>query len=95
MTPKRLEDRPDLFHVALGRVINPDHPLARLSKEFDWELIRSEIEPSFCDTNCRPGTDTRMVVGLFYLLVNLLTPLVESPPLEKGLEQKASFYSRM
>jgi IS5 family transposase len=67
MTPKRVEDRPDLFQVALDRVINLDHPLAKLSEEFDWELIRSEIEPSFCDTNGRPGADTRVVVGLFYL----------------------------
>ncbi len=31
MTPKRVEDRPDLFHVTLDRVINLDHPLAKLS----------------------------------------------------------------
>jgi len=67
MTPKRTEDRPDLFHVALDRVINLDHPLAKLAEEFDWELIRSEIEPVFCDTNGRPGADTRLVIGLFYL----------------------------
>jgi len=67
MKPKRVEDRPDLFHVALDRVINLDHPLAKLTEEFDWELIRTEIEPLFCDTNGRPGADSRVVVGLFYL----------------------------
>ncbi|MFM8933254.1 MAG: IS5 family transposase [Gemmataceae bacterium] len=67
MTPKRVEDRPDLFHVALDRVINLDHPLAKLTEEFDWELIHTEIEPLFCDTNGRPGADSRVVVGLFYL----------------------------
>ncbi len=67
MTPKRVDDRPDLFQVALDRVINLDHPLAKHSEEFDWGLIRTEIEPSFCDTNGRPGADSRVAVGLFYL----------------------------
>jgi hypothetical protein len=39
-----MEYRPYLIHVALDRVINLDHPLAKLSGKFDWELIRSEIE---------------------------------------------------
>jgi IS5 family transposase len=30
-------------------------------------LIRTEIEPLFCDTNGRSGADSRVVVGLFYL----------------------------
>jgi|LakMenEpi03Aug12_release.lakeMendotaPanAssembly.Ray.scaffolds.fasta_scaffold57654_5 hypothetical protein len=51
----------------VGRVINLDHPLAKLSGEFDWELIRSEIEPSFCDTNGHPVADTRVLVRLFSL----------------------------
>jgi hypothetical protein len=65
MTPKRVEDRPDLFHVALDRAINLDHPLEKLSEEFDWELIRTEIEPVFCETNDRPVAGSRMVVDLF------------------------------
>lgn len=67
MTPKRTDASPDLFGVSLVQVINMDHPLVRLSSEFDWEGIRREIEPSFCDANGRPGADVRVVVGLFYL----------------------------
>jgi IS5 family transposase len=67
MTPKRTEDRANVFHVALDCVINLDHPLAKLVEEFDWERIRSEIEPVFFDTNGRPAAETRVVTGLFYL----------------------------
>jgi len=33
----------------------------------DWEAIRQEIEPVFCDDNGRPATDVRVVIGMFYL----------------------------
>ncbi len=65
MMPKRTEDRVDLFKVVLDRVINLDHPLAKLAEEFDWDIIWSEIELVFCDTNDRTSTDTRLVTGLF------------------------------
>ena len=67
MTPRRTDASPDLFGISLAQVINLDHPLVRLTSEFDWEGIRREIEPSFCDANGRPGADVRVVVGLFYL----------------------------
>ena len=67
MTPKRTESNPDLFEISLVQVINLNHPLVKLSSEFDWEGIRREIEPSFCDVNGRPGADIRVVIGLFYL----------------------------
>ena len=67
MTPRRTDASPDLFGISLAQVINLDHPLVRLTSEFDWEGIRREIEPSFCDANGRPRADVRVVVGLFYL----------------------------
>jgi hypothetical protein len=51
MTPRRTDASPDLFGISLAQVINLDHPLVRLTSEFDWEGIRREIEPSFCDAN--------------------------------------------
>jgi IS5 family transposase len=86
MTPKRTDASPDLFGISLAQVINLDHPLVRLTSEFDWEGIRREIEPSFCDANGRPGADVRVVVGLFYLKAafnlsdeQLLARWVENP----------------
>jgi IS5 family transposase len=67
MTPKRTDASADLFGFSLVQLINLDHPLVRLSYEFDWEGIRREIEPSFCDANGRAVADVRVVVGLFYL----------------------------
>ncbi|MCY2944248.1 MAG: transposase [Planctomycetota bacterium] len=86
MIPKRTNSKPDLFGVSLGQVINLDHPLIKLADEFDWEAIRLEIEPSFCDVNGRPGADVRLVLGLFYLKAafnlsdeNLIARWVENP----------------
>jgi hypothetical protein len=71
MTPKRTDASPDLFGISLAQLINLDHPLCRFSCLFDWEEIRREIEPSFCDANGRPGADVRVVVGLFYLKIRI------------------------
>ena len=67
MKPKITKAKANLFQLPLERVIDLDHPLVQLSREFDWEEIRHEIAVNFCDTNGRPGADTRMVLGLLYL----------------------------
>lgn len=67
MTPKRTDGKPDLFDIPLARVIDLDRPLVKLAATFDWEGIRREIEPVFCDSNGRPAADVRVVVGLLYL----------------------------
>lgn len=67
MLPKRTDCVPDLFTVSLKKVISLDHPLVKLADQIDWEAIRREIEPAFCDDNGRPGADVRVVIGLFYL----------------------------
>jgi IS5 family transposase len=67
MKPKITKDKADLFQIPLERVIDLEHPLVQLSREFDWEGIRGEIAVNFCDGNGRPGSDTRVVLGLMYL----------------------------
>jgi len=67
MLPKRTDCVPNLFTVSLKKVISLDHPLVKLADQIDWEAIRREIEPAFCDDNGRPGADVRVVIGLFYL----------------------------
>ena len=66
-TPKRPDSNPDLFEIASVQVINLNYLLIKLASEFDWEGIRQEIDPSFCDANGRPRADVRVVIGLFYL----------------------------
>ena len=67
MTPKRTDAQPDLFDRSLFGLINMDHPLVKLAGQFDWESLRREVAPSFYDDNGRPGADTRLILGLFYL----------------------------
>jgi len=67
MTPKRTDAQPDLFDRSFFGLINRDHPLVKLAGEFDWENLRREVEPCFCDDNGRSGADTRLIIGLFYL----------------------------
>lgn len=67
MKPKITKDKANLFQIPLERVIDQEHPLVQLSREFDWEGIREEIAVKFCGTNGRPGADTRVVLGLLYL----------------------------
>ena len=67
MTPKRTDAQPDLFDRSLFGLINMNHPLVKLAGQFDWESLRGEVAPSFCDDNGRPGADSRVVLGLFYL----------------------------
>ncbi len=67
MTSKRTDGTPDLFDTPLAKMINLNHPLVKLAATFDWEGIRREIEPVFCDSNGRPAADVRVVVGLLYL----------------------------
>ncbi|TWT60686.1 Transposase DDE domain protein [Rubinisphaera italica] len=67
MLPKSSRSEPDLFTVSLKKVIDLEHPLVKLAALIDWDAIRREIEPVFCDDNGRPATDVRVVMGLFYL----------------------------
>ena len=67
MKPKITKAKANLFQLPLERVIDLDHPLVQLSREFDWDGIRGEIAVNFCDSNGRPGADTRVVLGLLYL----------------------------
>ncbi len=67
MTPKRTDASPDPFGVSLEKVINLNHPLLQVASDLDWEGIRREMEPFFCDTKGRPRANVRVVIGLLYL----------------------------
>ena len=43
MKPKITKAKANLFQLPLERVIDLDHPLVQLSREFDWDGIRGEI----------------------------------------------------
>ena len=49
MLPNNSRSEPNLFTVSLKKVIDLEHPLVKLAALIDWDAIRQEIEPVFCD----------------------------------------------
>ena len=68
MKPQKFKRDPqiDLFKVELNRIINFEHPLAKLAKQIDWAAFDKEFETHFTDEG-RPAIATRLMVSLHYL----------------------------
>ena len=67
MTPKPNFTPDDLFRAHFDQILNPDHPLLVLARRIDWKWFDQEIAPCYDDQTGRPGINTRLMVGLFYL----------------------------
>lgn len=48
-------------------MINPGHPLVKLSGVVDWKRLEEIFGASFCADNGRPAISTRLMVALHYL----------------------------
>lgn len=48
-------------------MINPSHPLVKLSMVVDWQRLEEIFGTSFCADNGRPAISTRLMVALHYL----------------------------
>ena len=57
----------DLFRSALANMINPGHPLVKLSKAVDWKRLDDVFGETYCPDNGRPAISTRLMVALHYL----------------------------
>ena len=68
MKPQKFKRDPqlDLFKTELNRIINFNHPLAKLAKQIDWAAFDKEFETHFTDEG-RPAIATRLMVSLHYL----------------------------
>lgn len=68
MKPQKFEPeaQSDLFKVELERIIDLQHPLAKLARQIDWEQFEREFD-KFFEEEGRPGIDTRLMVSLHYL----------------------------
>src|SRR3989338_5490362 len=68
MKPQKIKRDPqlDLFKVELNRIINFEHPVAKLAKQMDWKVFDQEFETHFTDEG-RPAIATRLMVSLHYL----------------------------
>ena len=55
-----------MFKIKLNRIINVEHPLAKLAKQIDWNAFDQEFETFFTDED-RPAIATRLMFSLHYL----------------------------
>lgn len=70
MKPKKSPQRNnqhDLFRSELANMINPGHPLVKLSKVVDWKRLEDVFGETYCPDNGRPAISTRLMVALHYL----------------------------
>jgi len=67
MTPKSPNNNPDLFRLRLDNILNTDHELCQLADKIDWGRIEAELADCYSPDMGRPGSATRLLVGLHYL----------------------------
>ncbi|ACL03018.1 transposase IS4 family protein [Desulfatibacillum aliphaticivorans] len=61
------DQQQDLFKVELARIVDPNHPLVKLSKAVNWDRLDEVFGETYCPDNGRPGVSTRLMVSLHYL----------------------------
>lgn len=68
MKPRQTKIVPqkDLFQPQLVDIINPNHPLVRLAKIIDWNLLDNELGAHFSAVGAA-ALPTRLMTGLLYL----------------------------
>jgi len=68
MKPQKNKYNPqfDLFKIELNQIIDPNHPLIKLTKQMDWSAFDHQFEKEFSDEG-RPAIATRLMVSLHYI----------------------------
>lgn len=56
-----------LFQAHFDQLLNEQHPLVKLAKQFDWDHFDKSIGERYCPDNGAPALPTRLMVGLHYL----------------------------
>jgi IS5 family transposase len=67
MQPKKTRENPDLFRLRLDQFIDMKHELVILANKIDWPAFEKKFGVYYIDKKGRPGTPTRLMVGLHYL----------------------------
>lgn len=57
----------ELFRSRLEQILNPSHPLIKLTESIDWSAFEESFEPLYIEEVGRPGLSIRLMVGLHYL----------------------------
>ena len=69
MRPKGEPKQPqrELFRIDLEQLIDPSHPLVRLSLSIDWPSFERTLGDTYHPSQGAPGVSTRLMVALHYL----------------------------
>lgn len=67
MTPKQLSRQTGVFSIPIERIVDLKHPLCVLAGQIDWASFDTAFGSLYHPGNGRPGTPTRLMVGLHYL----------------------------
>jgi IS5 family transposase len=67
MRPKNVPVNPDLFRLRLDQFIDMKHELVILADKIDWSAFEEKFGSYYVDKKGRPGSPTRLMVGLHYL----------------------------
>ncbi len=57
----------ELFQAHFKQILNPEHPLVRLTDQIDWPRFDAAFADSYCEELGAPGKAIRLMVGLQYL----------------------------
>ena len=76
----------ELFRIELSRLVDPKHPMVKVTAGMDWEAFDQALQKSWHPQIGRPGVSTRLMVSLHYLKyshdlsdVDVLRMRVENP----------------
>lgn len=67
MTPRQQSRQTGVFSVPLERIVDHGHPLCVLAGQIDWNDFDTAFGSLYHPGDGRPGTPTRLMVGLHYL----------------------------
>jgi IS5 family transposase len=67
VTPRQQSRQTGVFSDPLERIVDPGHPLCALAGKIDWREFDVTFGSLYHPGNGRPGTPTRLMVGLHYL----------------------------
>ena len=59
--PSSATTQPDFFQTELRSIINLNHPLVKLAKEFNWDAFEQPLHPTYCAVTGAPGLNTRLM----------------------------------
>src|SRR5438874_1527248 len=74
----------DLFKARFDRILNLDHPLAKLDRTINWRFLEERLRTVYDDDRGRPPPPTRLMAGL--AILKSMHNLSDEDPCKRWLE---------